>query len=266
MYFEVVYIRFFHDSRLLPENATFLRQLLKAKGIIKSMKNFYVTTITILYSQHLTQYTKQLARLRFLLVAICNWSQHHLEFFTRIGVQFYFGDFAMAGSDKAQDDRQNDKAVVHGKHNHEEKYLEGDIFEFFVKFRLKNDFYTLKKVRKTCEFELAQRIKEKKVLRPPFRTAGPIFCSANCALTSRDPGLIRNSWVMWAAESTQRPMQMMRLVQDTVSMVRPQKCMNPATLIMVRTTLRRTSMQAMKSESNIKVVTKMQQNARAMLR
>ena len=37
---------------------------------------------------------------------------------------------------------------------------------------------TLKNVSKTCEFELARRIKERKVLKPPLRTAGPIFVKA----------------------------------------------------------------------------------------
>ena len=36
--------------------------------------------------------------------------------------------------------------------------------------------------------------------------------------------------------NTPIPILMMMLVQDTVSMVRPQKCMNPPTLTRVRTT------------------------------
>ena len=34
---------------------------------------------------------------------------------------------------------------------------------------------------------------------------------------------------MWAEKSTQRPMEMTRVLQEITSMVRSQKCMNPAT-------------------------------------
>ena len=42
-----------------------------------------------------------------------------------------------------------------------------------------NEYHlTLKKVSNTCEPELAKRTKDKKVLKPPFSTAGPIFFKA----------------------------------------------------------------------------------------
>ena len=63
---------------------------------------------------------------------------------------------------------------------------------------------TLKNVRKTCEFEFAQRMKARNVETPPLRTAGPILVSESETLWSRVPGVDRNSWVTWAALSTDR--------------------------------------------------------------
>ena len=37
------------------------------------------------------------------------------------------------------------------------------------------------------------------------------------------PWDIRNSWVIWAGQSTQSPMLMMRFVDDTVSIVKPKR-------------------------------------------
>ena len=61
-------------------------------------------------------------------------------------------------------------------------------------------------------------------------------------------------------------MQMMMLVQEMVSMVKPQKCMNPVTLIMDKITQSNTSMQAMKFDNSRRVVPKMQTKAKATLR
>ena len=62
----------------------------------------------------------------------------------------------------------------------------------------------MKNVRKTCEFEFAQRMKARNVETPPLRTAGPILVSERDTLWSRVPGVDRNSWVTWAALSTGR--------------------------------------------------------------
>ena len=62
----------------------------------------------------------------------------------------------------------------------------------------------MKNVRKTCEFEFAQRMKARNVETPPLRTAGPILVSERGTLWSRVPGVDRNSWVTWAALSTGR--------------------------------------------------------------
>ena len=113
---------------------------------------------------------------------------------------------------------------------------------------------------------MAQRTNAKKVETPPLRTAGPICVRACWTRASLVPGEAKNSWVMWAAESTQIPMQMMRLVQEIVSMVKPQKCIIPETLIMERTTLNRTSTHPMTLERRARVVAMMHRNARATLR
>ena len=46
---------------------------------------------------------------------------------------------------------------------------------------------TLKKVMKTCDVELAVRMKARKVENPPLRTAGPMSTSVFRALSSPDP-------------------------------------------------------------------------------
>ena len=47
--------------------------------------------------------------------------------------------------------------------------------------------FTLKKVPKIYESDVARTTKAKKVLNPPFRTAGPIFCRAVIDRSVRDP-------------------------------------------------------------------------------
>ena len=46
---------------------------------------------------------------------------------------------------------------------------------------------TLKNVVKTCEVEKAVRMKARKVLKPPLRTAGPMSLSVLTALSSPEP-------------------------------------------------------------------------------
>ena len=49
---------------------------------------------------------------------------------------------------------------------------------FSPTFQYSKGGLTLKNVSNTCEPEFAKRTKDKKVLKPPFSTAGPIFCKA----------------------------------------------------------------------------------------
>ena len=46
---------------------------------------------------------------------------------------------------------------------------------------------TLKKVSNTCEPEVASRINDRKVLKPPLSTAGPIFFKAFFVLSTLEP-------------------------------------------------------------------------------
>lgn len=61
-------------------------------------------------------------------------------------------------------------------------------------------------------------------------------------------------------------MLIMRLVEDTVSMVRPQKCIKPATLTKVKRTQATTCKQPNQLESSIKVVMEMQMRAKPKFR
>lgn len=61
-------------------------------------------------------------------------------------------------------------------------------------------------------------------------------------------------------------MEMMMLVQETVSMVRPQKWMKPPTLTRVRTTQPSTSTEAVRLNSSSQVVANTQTVARKMFR
>ena len=111
---------------------------------------------------------------------------------------------------------------------------------FSPTFQYSKGGLTLKNVSNTCEPEFAKRTKDKKVLKPPFSTAGPIFCKAFLLrsifvpikkITTLEPSFpkikysvpwdAKNSWAMWAGQSTQRPILMIRLVDETVSMVSP---------------------------------------------
>ena len=49
------------------------------------------------------------------------------------------------------------------------------------------DTFTLKKVVKTCDVEKAVRMKARKVLKPPLRTAGPMSRRVLTALSSPEP-------------------------------------------------------------------------------
>ena len=49
------------------------------------------------------------------------------------------------------------------------------------------DTFTLKKVVKTCDVEKAVRMKARKVLKPPLRTAGPMSRRVLTALSPPEP-------------------------------------------------------------------------------
>jgi len=53
-------------------------------------------------------------------------------------------------------------------------------------FTLKNDF-------KACDSELAKRTIARKVLNPPFKTAGPMFLNAWVALLFLEPVAVKNA-------------------------------------------------------------------------
>jgi hypothetical protein len=46
---------------------------------------------------------------------------------------------------------------------------------------------TLKNVRKICDEEKPKRAKARKVVKPPLKTAGPMFETASSDLSSREP-------------------------------------------------------------------------------
>lgn len=50
------------------------------------------------------------------------------------------------------------------------------------------------------------------------------------------PGVERNPCAMCAEKSMQSPIEMTRVLQEMTSMVRPQKCMKPATFTIVAAT------------------------------
>ena len=54
------------------------------------------------------------------------------------------------------------------------------------------------------------------------------------------PDTERNPWAICAEKSTHSPIDMTRVLQEITSTVRPQKCMNPATSMMVAATQKMT--------------------------
>jgi hypothetical protein len=124
----------------------------------------------------------------------------------------------------------------------------------------------LKNVSKTWELEFAKRIKDKNVLNPPLRTAGPIYLRDFFARSKRVPLDIKYSCVICAGQSTHNPILMMRFVEETVSIVRPQKCLNPATLTRVSTTQATTCRHPSQLDNKINVVKLIQIIARIKFR
>ena len=99
-------------------------------------------------------------------------------------------------------------------------------------------------------------MKASNVDKPPLRTAGPTLVSVKDTLWFLEPRLVKNPWAMWAEKSTQRPMEMTRVLQEMTSIVRPQKCMNPATSRIVEATQKMTIQEARRLPRKTRTVRK----------
>ena len=99
-------------------------------------------------------------------------------------------------------------------------------------------------------------MKASNVDRPPLRTAGPTLVSVKDTLWFLEPRLVKNPWAMWAEKSTQRPMEMTRVLHEMTSIVRPQKCMNPATSRIVEATQKMTIQEARRLPRKTRTVRK----------
>jgi len=113
-------------------------------------------------------------------------------------------------------------------------------------------------------------MKVRKVENPPLRTAGPILVNVASILWALrkefmrfsyvqilsylSPGVARNLWPIWTEKSTQRPTAMTRVLQEMISKVRPQKCINPATSMMVTPTHRMTMIEHRRLQRKMRTV------------
>jgi len=97
-------------------------------------------------------------------------------------------------------------------------------------------------------------MKVRKVENPPLRTAGPILVNVALILWALSPGVARNLWAIWTEKSTQRPTAMTRVLQEMISKVRPQKCINPATSMMVTPTHRMTMIEHRRLQRKMRTV------------
>ena len=122
---------------------------------------------------------------------------------------------------------------------------------------------TLKNVKKRYDFDNPSKPMLMKVLKPPFNTAGPISCSASVARWFLVPWLAINACAMWAEKSTHSPVEMMIRMLEIISMVSPQKCMNPITLTKLRRTQTMTITLPVKLANKIRVTVKTQATERA---
>ena len=121
-------------------------------------------------------------------------------------------------------------------------------------------------------------MKARRVERPPLKTAGPTFNNSIRIIyilnnwlkparptlvmvastrEARSPEAERKKWTMCAEKSTLSPTEMTRVMQVKTFIVRPQRCMKPATSVIVETTQTKTRRAPLRLARKSRTVTKM---------